>query len=257
MTKSLAELIADADGTLTLRTLLARFDAEEQETPTRRESRAKRVAAWTGTADTLPIDKVVDLDDTMKRFVDERFAKVQTDEPTILTDEQFHLLAEELVDAEKITEAMNARHAQVRRMFFEHADLVLAKEGLPAGGDFRVDVDDLDRQFHRSGGGPGAPSLNVEVLRENMDAEDFAAVTDRSESLTITDPSVIKALLDLQPSLADRVQVTETLDEDRLSRLLATKPDLVETAVRPALVPGVDRTPRFSFKQKPKGKPKK
>lgn len=201
---------------------------EDSETPQVKEkqnSKQRRVSKWFGDKDSFPVEKLIELRRKMSSFVAKKFAAVNVSEPRVLTPSEALALMEEIIDAELIRDALDARHHETKRMVFDSLTAANSAEGIsdPEHHNGSIEVPALKKQFTREGTGKTAPTLNPLALRALLTTEEWEEIT----TVTI---------------IPERREYT--IDEKKLAEFLHANPRKIE-ALRQALIPGKWKTPRF------------
>jgi hypothetical protein len=191
-------------------------------------SKEKRLAKWTGARETIGVGRLTELRRKMTSFVTKKFAIVDVAEPRQLTAAEALLLMDEFLAAADISEALEARRAEAKRMVFESITTSFADQGIdnPEHHNGSIPVPELGKKFCREGTGKTDPILNPKILEDLLSPQDWNAVT------TVT----------TIPAHTERI-----LDENKLAEIIHADPRKLEI-LRQALIPGSWKIPRFQVR---------
>lgn len=207
------------------------YEAATKEVAKRRDTRASRREAWAQDLNSIPMEKIEDLDNTMSSFTEKHVIdRVEVDEPRPLELSEVDKLADLYQDYEKILAVLEAERDRIRKLIYAHFDATLE-------GDETTPVEQVpgkltsDRhrvQFSREGGKRKTPTLDWEKLKATMGEARFRdALCEATE-------------------VPAHTQYTPT--EDKLMSALNAQEITLED-VRDAIIPGDWQTPRFVIRK--------
>ena len=204
---------------------------------------ASRKQAWVDMVKNFDVDGLLELQDTMKSFVDKHVGRLEFDpeSPRELTHEEAVGLMSEYQDVEKILEFMETQKASIRDATFGSLTAKYEAMGIedPEIEPGEIRVPELGKRFCKEGGGRTAPSLDEVALAELM-GEDWDKVTDTIEVEEVVIPAHTEVVL----------------NEEKLMKLAVNNPAILEL-VRKSLIPGKPKNVRFQVRPLPKNDKKK
>jgi hypothetical protein len=193
-----------------------------------RSTVAARKAALRQDLEDFNVDRLLDLEEKMSRFID--LVTLGLGEVEILDDKSKTILMAQFLGKRDISEFTAVVGEKIKEIAFAHMNAELEAAGVedPEAQNYVVEVPSLGKSFCREGAGHSDPSINEDALRS--------------------------LLGDIDPAIVDRVFITKEVvvvqRELNLSALMAAveeDPRLM-LAVEESLTPGVLKSARLNVR---------
>ena len=201
----------------TLKDVIVTLSKSDEKLPVKR-TKTDIKNSWKGKFESLSIDKLVNMEETMKNFMSKRFAKVQTEEAKQFNDEELHEVMYEAMDIIDIKAMLDARYEEIRKMILAHMEIKTGNDD----ENVKEFIKDVDRSFSREGCGYNNPTIDIDKLKKAISEDEFKSITDEKIEYKVNDKKFMSAMLE-NPELMNKL--------------------------KEAVVPGTKKNPRFSVKR--------
>lgn len=197
-----------------------------------RSTVATRKAAQRKAIEEFDLDRLIALQDKMKKIIDVLTANELDSGTAVLSAEKAQALMAEFLDVREIAELLDVRKEMIREAVFAHLDALAEARGEPdpANTNGALEVPELGKKFCREGTGYGTPVVDEQRLQ--------ALLGDRW--LDACDEEVVPEVY-IPERIEYRLSVEKVLD-------MARRDPAVLEALRSCLVPGKRKTPRMTVR---------
>lgn len=206
----------------TYRKLVAKVDAGQTADIARRSTIATRKAELAKAIASLDVEALAQVEQTFAEYVP-NIATISAEDAPELTHEQVVALAAEYVRHQRVSEFLEVRKATIKGLVFQHFDNTV---GTNVNGE--LPVPEVGKVLKREGAGITDPELNLDKLRAALGAD------------------AEKVFVEVYvPEQIIPARIEQTFSEEALINLAATKPEILDGAIRDSLIPGKAKTSKF------------